>query len=58
MPPAIIPDKAIILHTLEDAGITFYNMWYKLDIAAKAQSMRGYSVPEAGEIVTVATMCP
>ena len=21
MPPAIIPDKAIILHTLEDAGI-------------------------------------
>jgi len=57
MPSAIIPDKAIILHTLEDAGITFYNMWYKLDIAAKAQSMRGYSVPEAGGIVTVATMC-
>ena len=23
MPPAIIPDKAIILHTLEDAGIAY-----------------------------------
>ena len=26
MPPAIIPEKAIILHALEDAGIGIYNI--------------------------------
>ena len=33
MPPAIIPEKAIILHiTLEDAGIYFFNMYIHIII--------------------------